>query len=189
MIIPPLYFSEWLSQWQRFPWLPVMSERHFAVFEGGDAGNSFLQTTRIDETPNTVHTLTVAVGVRDNPATFGGVRLDILANGRVVATASYTKQGLDGIKGSDVTGLFSDVSLAYETGPSVVANQPLAIRISKIGGAGTVLDFDHVRFTTTGSDYFDRSSRPDEGADPDGLSNGVEYFPGLKPKLSVARPR
>ncbi|MDB6079196.1 MAG: hypothetical protein JWO82_2943, partial [Akkermansiaceae bacterium] len=180
--------------------LPGMAGKHVAVLDGGAAGNYFLNTTRANAAGDTAYTLTVAIGVRDNPATFGGVRLDILADGQVVATASYTKTALDGLKGSDAAGGFTEVSLVYETGASVAASQPLAIRIAKAGGAGTVLDFDNVRFTAADSGYsqflshyFGSSSDPRGGSsldpDGDGLSNRVEYFLGLDPMVANSAPR
>jgi uncharacterized repeat protein (TIGR02543 family) len=131
--------------------LTGMSGRHVAMLEGGNAGNYFLHTTRAMAAANTAHTLTVAIGVRDSSASFGGVQLDILAKGVVVATRTLNKAAMDTLRGSESAGAFTDVSLVYQSGGSVSANQPLAIRIAKVGGAGTVLDFDNVRLATASS--------------------------------------
>lgn len=52
------------------------------------------------------------------------------------------------LRGGDSSGTFTDISLNYHTAATVVLDQALAIKIVKIGGAGTVLDFDNVRLST-----------------------------------------
>jgi hypothetical protein len=172
--------------------LPNMSGRHVAVLNGGSAGNFFLHTTRALAQPLRVYTLRAALGVRDYPASFGGARLDILAKGQVVASASFDKAALDALRGGNAAGAFTEVSLAYTTGEPVPANQPLAIRIAKTGGAGTVLDFDNVRFTSASNHYgawqvlhwgSTSVAAAAQWLDPDGdrLANGIEYFLGYDP--------
>jgi hypothetical protein len=129
--------------------LPHMDGCHVAVLDGGIANNCFLHTTRATLEPNTRYTLTVALGVRDIASTFGNSRLDILADGIVVATATYDKSALDALHGGDASGSFNDATLSYVTGASVTPNQTLALRIAKVGGVSTVLDFDNVRFSAT----------------------------------------
>ena len=127
--------------------LPNMDGKHVAMLDGGAADNYFLQSTRVSAEADTIYTLTVALGVRDNPATFGDARIEITADGAVVASASFDKAALDALHGSDASGTFTDASISWTTGGTVAANQSLAFRIVKEDGAGTVLDFDNVRFT------------------------------------------
>jgi hypothetical protein len=180
--------------------LPNMSGRHVAVLNGGSAGNFFLHTTRALAQPLRVYTLRVALGVRDNPASFGGTRLDLLAKGQVVATASYDKAALDALHGGDSAGTFTEVSLTYTTGDTVTTNQPLALRIAKTGGAGTVLDFDNVRFASAPNNFgawqvqhwgSTGVAAASQWLDPDGdgLSNGIEYFLGYDPKSPNPLPQ
>jgi Carbohydrate esterase, sialic acid-specific acetylesterase len=171
--------------------LPHMDGRHVAVLDGGSANNSFLHTTRATLDPNTRYTLTVALGVRDIASTFGNARLDILADGIVVATATFDKSALDALHGGDASGSFNDATLSYVTGASVTPNQSLALRIAKVGGVSTVLDFDNVRFSAhTGYEayqmrYWGSTTHPDssESLDPDndGLTNQQEFAFGLNP--------
>jgi hypothetical protein len=62
-----------------------MVGKHVAFIDGGSPGNYYLHSTRALAAPNTAYTLTVALGVRDSPASFGTARLEITANGLVVA--------------------------------------------------------------------------------------------------------
>jgi hypothetical protein len=135
----------------------------------------------------------VALGVRDNPASFGTARLEITSNGVVVASAIFDKAALDALRGSDASGTFTDASISWTTGGTVPANQPLAIRIVKEGGSGTVIDFDNARFTATavptndfnswiagfGLDPADQDF--DDDSDLDGLDNGLEAWFGTHP--------
>lgn len=179
--------------------LPGMSGRHVATFDGGTAENHFLHTTRALVKPDSNNLLTVAIGVRDDATTFGGARIDILANGQTVATATYDKAALDALRGGDSAGTFTNVSINYQTGATVVANQPLAVRITKISGSGTVLDFDNVRFTVAPTGYslyrdqylggsIRADSAPDADRDHDGLPNGIEYFIGSNPTIPNPPP-
>jgi hypothetical protein len=172
--------------------LPNMNGKHVAMLDGGTAGNFFLHSTRALAQPNRVHTLTVALGVRDDPAAFGGARVELTANGAVVASGSFDKAALDTLRGGNSAGTFTDVSVQWITGDSAAPNQPLAIRIVKEGGAGTVLDFDNVRLTSSPNDFNSWISDPlfgldpadlDFGDDPDGdrLANGLEAWLGTHP--------
>jgi hypothetical protein len=132
--------------------LPHMTGRHVAKLDGGSAGNHFLHSTRAIAKPHMIHQLTVAIGVRENPAGFGTARLEITANGAVVASGVFNKAALDALHGGDASGTFTDASVSWTTGASVAPNQPLAIRIVKEGGGETVIDFDNVRFTCAASE-------------------------------------
>lgn len=172
--------------------LPNMNGRHVAKLDGGSAGNYFLHSTRVLAQSSTIYTARVAIGVRDNPAGFGTARLEITANGTVVASAGFNKSTLDALHGGDASGTFTDASVSWTSGATVPANQPLAIRIVKEGGAGTVLDFDNVRLTSASNDFSAWISNPDFGfasvdqgftSDPDGdnLTNGIEAWFGTHP--------
>jgi hypothetical protein len=172
--------------------LPNMNGRHVAMLDGGSANNYFLHTTRATLQPNTAYTLNVAIGVRDNPAAFGSARLDLLADGQVIATASFGKAALDTLRGGDASGHFTNVSLSHVTGATVTPNQTLALRIVKTGGAGTVLDFDNVRLSAqTGYAAFQvqhwgssghANAGPVMDPDADGSTNLLEYAFGSDPK-------
>jgi hypothetical protein len=171
--------------------LPNMDGKHVAMLDGGTGGNHFLQSTRAQAKANTTYTLTVALGLRDNPATFGTARLEITANGVVVVSTSFDKAAIDALHGSDASGTFTDATISWTTGSTVAANQPLAIRVVKEGGSGTVLDFDNTRFTATALETFGTwidgfgLDPADKGfdADPDGdnLANGLEAWFGTHP--------
>jgi hypothetical protein len=61
--------------------LPNMSGKHVALLDGGSAGNHFLSSSRKSAAASTTYTLTAALGVRDNPASYGNARLEITSNG------------------------------------------------------------------------------------------------------------
>jgi hypothetical protein len=180
--------------------MPGMSGRQAAFFFGGSPGNYFLHTTRQTVKPERKYTLEAAIGVRDDANAFGGARIEILANGQTMASASFDKPALDVLRGGDSAGTFTEVRVSWQTGALVSPNQIIAVRIVKPGGAGTVMDFDNVRLTDTSATgfqqwqtlYFGNSAAPEaqplEDSDHDGLINGIEYFLGSSPLLANPRP-
>jgi hypothetical protein len=161
-------------------------------------GNYFLQSYRVAANPATTYELTVALGVRDDPSTFGIARLEITVNGFVVTSACYDKAALDALSSTDSSGKFTDASVSWTSDESVTADSLLAIRIVKVGGADTVIDFDHVRFTAESppqADYhswisdlgfaIDPSLRGlHDDPDADGLANLVEAWFGTHPRVA-----
>lgn len=142
---------------------------------------------------NRTYTLTAALGVRREPGNFGGARLEILANGEVVARASFDKPALDELRSGDSSGTFTEATVSWSTGAAVSPGQPLAIKIAKQEGPGTVLDFDHVRFTSPPTrDFGSWIDTPEFGLDPtrqgfsddpdlDGFPSGLEAWFGSNP--------
>lgn len=172
--------------------LPNMDGRHVAMLDGGSGGNFFLHSTRALAAPKTTYTLTVALGVRDVATGFGNARLEITANGVVVAGRTFTKADLDALRNGDSTGSFTDASVSWTTGITVAANQPIAVRISKPGGAGTVLDFDKVRLVSAVTPFASwqidhwgdtnvTAAAWDANPDGDLLDNIFEFHLGLDP--------
>lgn len=173
--------------------LPSMDGRHVATLVGGGAGNHFIHSSRARVLAQHLTTLTVAIGVRDNPASFGNATLEILADGIPVAANTFTKANLDAVNGSNSAGSFTDVSVTFVSTASETGTKALAIRISKPGGSGTVLDFDNVRLTSATLTAFQQwqilqfgsifSPDADPAGDPegDGLPTKLEYFMGTDP--------
>jgi hypothetical protein len=95
------------------------------------------------------------------------------------------------LHGSDASGTFTDATITWTTGSTVAANQPLAIRVVKEGGSGTVVDFDNARLTATALNDFnswidDFGLAPADqdfadDSDNDGLENGLEAWLGTHP--------
>lgn len=173
--------------------LPNMAGRHVAMLNGGSAGDYFLHSTRALAQASTYYTLRASVGVRDQPLSYGNLRLELTANGVVVAAKTFTKAMLDTMRGGDSAGTFTAVSVHWTTGQTIAPNQPLAIRVVKEGGPGTVVDFDRVELTSSPTvDYETWIGNPafrigvtdrDFDDDPDGdlLPNGIEAWFGTDP--------
>jgi hypothetical protein len=175
--------------------LPNLNGRHVGTLGSTQTNAAFLQTLSATLQPSTVYTFTVAVGVRTNPASFGGYLLDLLANGLPLgAGTAGNLASLDALAGGSAVGAFTRVSTVVTSAVSVVPNQPLALRITKPQGANTFLDFDDVRITRQPTPYgtwqqlhwgrlTDPTSLPDADPDSDGYPNLVEAL------LSGANPR
>lgn len=134
--------------------LPNMNGSYVGTLTGGTAGNAFLQTLNALLQPNTVYTFQAAFGVRTNASVFGGYRLDILTNGVPVGTGTAGDlAALNALAGGNATGAFTVVSCVYTSTFAVQANQQLAIRITKLGGAATYLDFDNVQVNSQLTPY------------------------------------
>lgn len=171
-----------------------MSGRHIAFLAGSSAGDGFLQTRRAMLEPGRTYELTASLGVRGNGGTFGGARLEILADGSVIGSREVNLTDLDALNGGNAAGKFTDVSVKASTGPSVVSGRPISVRITKPAGASSYLDFDNVRLVSTATPFTawrighwgDAASSASEwNADPDGDSqpNGIEYLLGSDPRV------
>lgn len=176
--------------------LPNMVGKHVAYLSGGRAGNHFLQIQRNALIPNYTYTLTLALGVRDNGTdTFGNAMVELLANGEALITASFAATDLDALQGGgagSATGKFTDATVTFTTGSSIAANQLSGVRITKIIGGGTYLDFDNVRLTAAPTPFGDwqilhwgatttAAAAPDQDPERDGLENLLEFTFGNDP--------
>ena len=178
-----------------------MSGKHVAFLEGGTASNCFFQTMRGPIESNSTYSVSIAFGVR-NTGIFGDSRVELLADGQtIVEPLIVTQSDLNALaSGGTATGKFTDVRLMIPTGTSIPVYKNLALKISKIQGAGTYLDFDNIRlekhettpyeswqYTNWGSLI---SSNAASYGDPDGdrLPNIVEYYFGYNPLVQQLRP-
>jgi hypothetical protein len=177
--------------------LPGMSGRHVAFLSNSSANACFLQTRRSLLEAGHTYTLTAAIGVRASADVFGGATLELLADGKVLASRSIDRAGLDALHAGNAAGTFSDIALTHTTGQAIAAGQALAIRIRKTGGANTYLDFDNVRLTSVATPFaswqikhFGSTALASATweADPDGdsLPNAIEYYLGLDPEVADA---
>ncbi|MEO5914785.1 MAG: LamG-like jellyroll fold domain-containing protein [Luteolibacter sp.] len=178
--------------------LPGMLGKQVAFISNSLANACFLQTRRSMLQAGRTYTLAVALGVRTTSvATFGGATVELLADGNVIASRSIDRAGLDALNSGNASGTFTDIAFTYTPDQTVTAGKPLAIRIRKIGGANTYIDFDNVRLTVAVTPFaswqvahFGSSLSVDAAwdADPDGdsLNNAFEYYLGLDPAHSDA---
>jgi len=181
--------------------LPHMDGRHIATLGSSATNGAFLQTLNARLQPSTIYTFTVALGVRTNDTVFGGYRLDWLANGMPLSPGTTGDlASLNALAGGNATGAFTVVSCVHTSAVAVVANQPLALRITKPGGAGTYLDFDHVQVSSRLTPYgewqvshweslTDPASLPETDQDADGLPNLIEsQLAEMDPRVPDALP-
>lgn len=130
--------------------LPGMDDKHCGYIYSGVPGCHFLQTIEATVQPSTRYQLTVAVGIRSAAAEFGGLRIELLADGTVLQSAEIPDKGtMDSLRGSDSSGVFTDVALSYDSPVNPVAGQSLAVRLTKPGGSATYADFDRIRLSAT----------------------------------------
>jgi hypothetical protein len=179
-----------------------LNGRHVGTLSGGAASNAFLQTLRAHLQPSTIYTFRVALGVRDNPDTFGGYRLDLLANGTPVGSGvTGDLSTLNALAGGSAAGKFTLVSCVYTSGVPVATNLQLAIRIMKPGSAASYLDFDNVQVTSQLTGYGQwqmdhwgsltaEASLPAADPEADGMPNLIEYLvAGMRPDMRDAMPQ
>jgi len=181
--------------------LPNMNGRLVGTLAATAPSNAFLQTLNAHLQPSTIYTFSVALGVRTNATVFGDYRLDFLANGAPLgAGTTGDLTTLDALAGGSASGAFTVVSCVYTSSVSVPTNQQLAIRIIKLGGTGTYLDFDNVQVTSQLTPYgqwqklhwnslTDPASLPDADPDADGLPNLIEsQLAGMDPRVRDPMP-
>jgi hypothetical protein len=167
--------------------LPNMKGRHVGTLLASVTNNAFLQTLRAHLQPSTIYTVQVALGVRDSTNIHGGYRLGLLANGVPLGTGTTGDLAtLNALAGGSATGAFTVVSCVYTSAVVVPTNQQLAISITKLGGAGTYLDFDDIQVTNQLTSYgqwqmanwgslISNESLPDADPEADGLPNLIEF--------------
>ena len=170
-----------------------MDGKHVAFLDGNEAGTHFLQTRRALLVPGQTYTLTVALGLR-NTGTFGRAKLEILADATALGSRTLTTTDLHALAGGSATGKFTDVSLAVTAPPAAPEGQSLSIRITKLDGAGTYLDVDHVRLEASTSAYAvwqvthwgsvtDPDAAWEANPDQDAFANGLEFYLNLDPAV------
>jgi len=181
--------------------LPNMKGRHAGTLSASVTNNAFFQTLRAHLKPSTIYTFQVALGVRDSTNIHGGYRLDVLANGSPLGSGtSGDVATLNYLAGGSATGKFTVVSCVFTSAVSVATNQQLAISVTKVGGAGTYLDFDDVQVNSQLTPYAQwqmanwgslttNESSPEADPDADGLPNLVEFhLIGTNPKSPDPMP-
>ncbi len=148
-----------------------MKGKHVAFFSGGTAGNHFLQTTRSYLQPNKEYNFSVSLGIRDS-GTFAGAKLELLANGQVLATGTFTKANLDTLAGGNATGKFTVANITYTSGATVAPNQLIACKISKVNAGGYVdVDAATLNPLDLGAIWFIGDSITQSNADGSGSSS------------------
>ena len=118
-----------------------------ALFFANKSGDQYvIQTLSSPAEVGVAYTLTVAVGDRDagSRKRFAGYRVQLLSDGKVLATESSSR--------TPGNGTFTDVTLTYTVKKGDRLG-PLAIRLGTRGvgrnAKGRATDFDHVRLTAT----------------------------------------
>ena len=182
--------------------LPNMSGRHVGTLESTATNSAFHQTLQARLQASTVYRFSVALGVRTNESVFGGYRLDVLANGQPIGNGITGRlPDLNLLAGGNASGSFTRVTCVVTSAVAVAANQPLAIRISKLDGGNTYLDFDHVVVSSHRTPYGewqelhwksvnDPASLPEADPDVDGFPNLVEaLIAHMDPRIADPAPK
>ncbi len=148
---------------------------HAAFLEDGTADNFFLQPTRIPIIENQTYRVTASFGLRSaGTASFGNARLEILSGNSSLAQLEITAADL-------VAGEFTPQTLDVTVPVGAVVGE-LGIKISKLSGAGTYVDFDNVSLTQlTPYDIWAQANGfglPGVDDDGDGYPNLIEFALG-----------